>query len=332
MAAGVKRLRLALACALALAGGAAGSAPHSESVHAGHPHDALYGVSFEGGQGVAVGDFGLVVSSADGGRSWQRRPAPFTDLALFDVVRRKGRCIAVGQSGAIFSSSDCVTWRAAQSGTKARLLGVDVNAQGIAYAVGGFGTLLRSADWGATWQAVQPEWTDITEDGAEPHLYAVRVDDKGVATVTGEFELILRGAGSGWKRLHRGKRSLFGLELLDTGEGYAVGQEGAFLRSTDFGQTWQSVEMPSKGILTGVAAQPGGRIVVSGVYSIFYSEDQGRSWQRDASKDVGRRWYQSIATASDGADTVRTVAVGAGGEIRTLIDNPRTISMREEKR
>ena len=51
------------------------------------------------------------------------------------------------------------------------------------------------------------------------------VGDDGEVTLVGEFELILRSkdGGAKWTALHKGKRSLFNLKLLDNGEAYAVG-------------------------------------------------------------------------------------------------------------
>lgn len=290
----------------------------STSVFHGHPHDALYAVSFEGQRGIAVGDFGLVVSSNNGGASWERRPAAFTDLALLGVARRDGRCIAVGQQGAIFTSADCAAWKAVSPGTTARLLAVDVNSVGIAYAVGGFGTLLKSTDWGNHWEAVTPDWQVLTK-GIEPHLYSVQVAADGTATVAGEFELILRSTSTGgWRVLHTGNKSLFSLRLLQNGEGYAVGQEGAILKTNDSGSTWQSLKSPTNAILNDVFADANGRAAVVGVYTVLVSDDYGKSWRRDPSKEVGRSWYQSLGGTVSSTGKLQVVTVGAGAEIRTV--------------
>lgn len=290
----------------------------STSIFHGYPHDALYAVSFEEERGIAVGDFGLVVSSNDGGASWERYSAAFTDLALFGVAQRQGRCIAVGQQGAIFTSADCADWKAVSPGTEERLLAVDVNSAGIAYAVGGFGTLLKSTDWGNHWETVTPDWQALS-NGIEPHLYSVHVDADGTATVAGEFELILRSTSTGsWTVLHTGKKSLFSLRLLRNGEGYAVGQEGAILKTDDAGSTWHSLKSPTNAILNDVFADANGRAVVVGVYTILVSDDDGQSWRQDPSMEVGRSWYQSLGNTVNSTGKLHVVTVGAGAEIRAV--------------
>jgi photosystem II stability/assembly factor-like uncharacterized protein len=323
---------LALAVSVFAAG--AHATPQEDTsvrVFNGHPHDALYAVSFEGKDGIAVGDFGMVVSSSNGGASWSRRETPFTDLAMFGVVRRNGRCIAVGQQGAVYTSPDCVSWTASAPVTQARLLAVDVNADGVAYAAGGFGALLKSSDWGVTWTLVQPDWKTLTPDGAEPHLYAVKVGKDGNATVVGEFELILRSNGSNWKSLHSGRRSLFGFTLLDSGEGYAVGQEGVVLKTADFGDTWHAQGVPTKTILTDVLAMPRGQIVISGVYTLLSSTDRGTTWRRDSAGEVGRSWYQAVGEGVDAKGVLRAIAVGAGGEIRSIRVGAGGVTSKEDK-
>lgn len=296
----------------------AADAGPSSSVFHGQAHDALYALSFEGRNGIAIGDFGLLVATADGGASWTRQK-PFTDIALFGIVRRGGRCIAVGQQGAIFTSPDCVKWQQAPAITKARLLAVDVNANGVAYAVGGFGTILRSSDWGASWEDVAPDWKGIVKDGAEPHLYAVRVDANGTPTLAGEFELILRSTGNGgWKALHTGTRSLFSLELLESGDGYAVGQEGVILKTGNGGNSWEVLATPTKAVLTDLRAGAAGKLVVAGIYTLLYSDDGGKTWRRDASKEVSRSWYQALGRGVDDKGRAQVFAVGAGGEIRAI--------------
>lgn len=282
----------------------------------GLPHDALYAVSFEGRNGIAVGDFGLVVETSDGGKTWTRHANPPTDLALLTVVRRAGRCIAGGQQGLIITADDCRQWRPSRTTTTARILAVQVNAKGIAYAVGGFGTLLKSVDWGGTWQALRPEWQTLSSDGIEPHLYDVHVADDGEVTVVGELEMVMRSRDGGayWNLLHKGRRSLFGLKVMDDEVIYAVGQEGLILKATEGGRRWTELDSGTQSVLTGIWASPDGQVVASGIYTILYSSDGGKSWQADRSKPAQAGWHQAIAghEAGEGPDVV---LVGSGGAI-----------------
>lgn len=291
-----------------------------KQLHRGTPHDVLYDVAFEGARGVAVGAFGTVLATTDGGATWARQLFPAGNLALLSVAVRGGKCLAVGQTGIVYTADDCKTWKASTPVTKSRLLAVGVNQQGVAYAVGAFGTLLRSADWGKTWVAVTIDWTGYTEDGAEPHLYDVHVADDGSATVVGEFELILRSdaAGAQWKSLHKGERSLFGLTVVDAKRAYAVGQSGAVLASGDGGATWRTLPTGTQAILTGVHATAQGQITVSGINTVLASKDDGASWKRVTSKFIGNGWQQALAAAPAAGGKPRLLAVGSGGSILEL--------------
>ncbi|WP_231497765.1 MULTISPECIES: YCF48-related protein [unclassified Methylibium] len=285
----------------------------------GTAHDALYDVTFEGGKGIAVGAFGNVLSTSDGGATWQAQPFPMKHLALMAIAMREGRCIAVGQTGLVYVAADCKTWKEAASVTKSRLLAVDVNRHGVAYAVGAFGTILKSTDWGQSWAVQTVDWSGITEDGAEPHLYGVHVDEGGTATAIGEFELVLRASdGAPWKTLHKGERSLFGLFVADGRKMYASGQSGAILRSSDGGTTWESLKTGTNAILTGISATPHGEVIASGINAVVISRDGGATWNTVNSKLVRNTWYQALAVSEQTGGRRRLIAVGAGGSILEL--------------
>ena len=314
-------LPLALCAGLTLAAGnAIAGSGEPQLVSRGIAHDMLYGLSMEGQHGISVGDFGLILETADGGASWTKQGKGPSDLGLFGVVRKQGRCLAGGQNGLILVSPDCKQWTVAPAVSKARLLSIQVNGSGVAYAVGGFGTLLKSVDWGKNWQLVGIDWKAFTTDGAEPHLYDVHVADDGEVTLVGEFELILRSrdGGASWVALHKGKRSLFGLKILDNGEAYAVGQEGVILKSTDRGANWTAQESGTRSILTGIWAQPNGQAVASGIYTILYSADGGKSWQMDRSRLALMGSHHAVAGVEKLKGQVEAVLVGSGGTILSV--------------
>ncbi|MBI5920206.1 MAG: photosystem II stability/assembly factor-like protein [Betaproteobacteria bacterium] len=295
---------------------AASGEPHA--VFRGIAHDMLYDLSLEGHNGVAVGDSGLIVETADGGLTWTRQAKTGTSLGLFGVVRKQGHCIATGQNGLIMSAVDCKQWTIAAPVTKARILSVAVNGAGTAYAVGGFGTLLKSTDWGKTWQKIGIDWTPFTSEGAEPHLYGVHVAEGGEVTLCGEFELILRSkdGGSSWQALRKGKRSLFGMSILANGEVYAVGQEGMILKSSDNGAIWHEQESGTQSILTGIWALPDGRVFASGIYTILASADGGKTWQMDGSRPARQGWHQAVTGSGEKLQGQQNIlVVGSGGAI-----------------
>ena len=62
---------LALGAVLA-AGTAIAAANQVKIIGTGTPHDAFFGLSFEGQKGLAVGAGGVIAETTDGGATWKR--------------------------------------------------------------------------------------------------------------------------------------------------------------------------------------------------------------------------------------------------------------------
>lgn len=288
------------------------------SVASGLPHDFIYSISFSANKGVAVGSNGLILNSTDGGLSWSKIGKQVTQDALLSISNQNGKCLASGQSGVVVWSDDCTNWKAVKPITEARLLSIAANTNGMAYAVGGFGTILASSDGGETWAKIAVPWGSILSTGAEPHLYSVLVDDAGVVTVAGEFELIIRSSDKGktWKTLHKGTRSIFDLYALRDGKIYAVGQEGLILSSGNNGELWSEVKSKTNALLTGVWASPDGKsVAIAGVRTLLKSSDGGRSFSMDSSGVLRGAVYTAITGFVDSKNRKNIFIGGTAGKI-----------------
>lgn len=331
-----KLLSFVLACAALLIGGGAVASTVGEgySVQAqGIPHDRLFSIAFAGDYGVAVGDVGQIMVSEDGGASWVRSKAP-TDLALLSVAVNGGRTIAVGQMGLILIRDRGEKWKEVESGTKERLLKVAVNSNGLAFAVGAFGTVLRSKDNGLSWELVSPEWKNVAQHylhGSEgrgsailnPSLYGIHVGDDGSVIIAGEIGYIVHSndAGKNWGLVRLGEHSaqtiaptIFDLEVQKDGFGVAVGQSGLILKTTDGGKNWNQIDVPVNANLFSVAMFDGDSIAVVGMRTVLRSKDAGASWEHVTKLDLDTRWYVDLTPAS--ANPSRgLLAVGHSGRI-----------------
>jgi photosystem II stability/assembly factor-like uncharacterized protein len=268
-------------------------------VFGGTAHDALYGLCLDGQRGIAVGSSGFVVESADGGQSWALGQS-FSESALLDVSCGAGSTLIVGQQGSIFRSEGGV-FKAVDSGTDARLLGIDNNSNGLAFAVGSFGTILRSMDDGVNWESVPVDWEAILNDFVEPHLYAVDVSSAGIVTIVGEFELVIRSTDGGetWETAHKGEASLFGLNMTADSAGFAVGQDGRVIRTEDGGVSWSEVPTPTEGILLNVWSATDGEVLITGIRNLLQSADGGASWELLEGGDLNTGWYQGLVVTGD---------------------------------
>ena len=301
--------------------------PARAAVEAGHPllyhgtaHDMLYAVATEGNQAIAVGDFGLIVDSTDGGATWKAQSDPLTDLALLTVARNQAHCIVAGQEGVVLISPDCQKWTRIQLSGNPRIMDIALTAGGTAYAVGGFGTLLKSTDWGRTWSPLPIDWTKITDDGEQPHLYRVHVAANGEVAVVGEFELVLVSddGGGHWSVRHKHYRSLFALAFTPNGSAFAAGQEGLILKSSDHGATWSELSSGTKTVLTSIVAVDDAHLIASGIHTVLYSDDAGKTWRPYAAARLTLGWDQDLAVGGERAGHPEVLLVGSQADISAL--------------
>lgn len=123
----------------------------------------LLGVaSNSAGLAVAVGSFGAILRSQNGGLNWEPVTVDW-EAILNDVlephlyaveISRSGAITIVGEFELVMRSLDGgETWETAHTG-EASLFGLGINDDGSGFAVGQDGRVLRTRDGGASWAAV----------------------------------------------------------------------------------------------------------------------------------------------------------------------------------
>ncbi|MBI4695139.1 MAG: photosystem II stability/assembly factor-like protein [Gammaproteobacteria bacterium] len=289
-------------CALAFSGNApaeeaaAPAAPQQIGViRSGIPHDAIYEMAIEGATGYAVGAFGVILESKDGGTSWAATSSP-TNLALLGIAMLGDKRIIVGQRGTVLLGKEGGGWEAAKSGTESRLMGISVNSKGVALSVGEFGTIILSHDGGKSWSPIELDWEKFAEGGYQPHMYIARVEESGRLTVGGEFGLVLVSEDDGktWTSKHKSDESLFAMHVLEDGTGFGVGQKGLVIKTVDNGNTWEKVDVGGDANLLGVWVSKQGEVVITGIRALIRSSDAGATWTHSGDPQVLRNWYQAI--------------------------------------
>lgn len=299
----------------------------------GTPHEALFAIDFIGANGYAVGAGGAIFNSKDSGKSWQLEAAP-DKTALLGVAMSGDHAIAVGQLGAVLIKQGQGAWKAVETGTKERLFNVDMNSSGVAVAVGAFGALIRSTDYGQSWQNAAPEWKGVFDDPDlrlgdffDPSLYGVAVDEAGNVWACGELALIIssKDGGNSWSIRNAGgsgvayvSPTLSALTMRKDGTGFAVGQEGTVMKTTDSGEKWQGLNKPTGANFLGVSSTADGRVIATAMRDIQVSFNNAKTWSPVHGSDIKSGWYHGVRQLSANNTPV---VVGHKGRILKLTLN-----------
>ena len=286
-------------------------------------HDDLLAIDGpQTGNKVAVGKFGLVLITNDGGKTWQRRPTNTAKtLSAISFADREYGFIA-GSAGVLLATSDGGgSWRLQTSGTKDQLLGVYAVSPTHAFVVGAFGTLLSTTNGGETWTKHDLKWDALIErivkEGGyiEPNLNAVFFSSPSVGWIVGEFGLVLntQDGGNTWTSQRYGSDlpQLYAVKFIDDQRGWAMGQAGTLIRTIDGGKHWSSAEIETKRDLYDASFE-GQRGIIVGDGVALASNDSGSNW-RPVSLNGHGQWFSGVALKSSEA-----IAVGAGGGIQLL--------------
>jgi photosystem II stability/assembly factor-like uncharacterized protein len=289
----------------------------------------------------AVGNFGSIHVTKDGGKTWQTR-ASNTKEPLFSVAFADDKSgWIVGKSGVILRTTDGgETWQPQKTPIKQpkhlfKVAAIDAQR---AWAVGDWGAVIETTDGGATWEdrslgglaverVEEPGRTmqTITDDVI---LYDVDFLDAQHGFIVGEFGTLLAttDGGAHWRQITLPtEKTLFAVHFRSPEEGWVVGIDGIILHTTDAGHTWTTqnghietgaiedvsfVEAMANPGLYAVSVQGKHGVVVGDSGAFFVSEDGGQTWTRRALPDEHRlTWMRDAVVTPAG----RAFLVGAAG-------------------
>jgi photosystem II stability/assembly factor-like uncharacterized protein len=232
------RMHLALAIALVLVVLAVASQANVEAQTTG----ALWALTFtQDGTGLAAGDNGLMLRTADAGSTWEH----------------------------------------IQSGSSERIEAVSLARDGGGWAVTARGGILRSTDGGASWsfQArshLEPEYGDVT-----PLYGVFTIDAEHAWAVGGYRSVIATKDGGGtWTRIDTGLPfQLRDISFVNPQIGWVVGDYGAAAKTFDGGASWQRMDVGVRQHLWKIAWLGPDRGVVSLIGApLRETVDGGNSW------------------------------------------------------
>ena len=227
--------------------------------------EAVYG----GGRWVAVAAGGKVITSDDGGSTWDGRDSGSTTSLRSVAYDGSGFWVAVGDSGRLISSPDGATWtaRTSQFGGTDAILKVRY-ANGVWVAVGGNGKISTSSN-GTTWTA-QTSTTATTLSLLE---YG-----HGVWVAVGTTTIVTSPDGSSWTG--RTSNLTATARCIASGtDGFVVGGDSGNLVFSADGTSWAQQTHPLGTSQMGAVGHDGaGEWIVWGQYDGSASSPDGQTW------------------------------------------------------
>ena len=292
----------------------------------------LYAIEVRDRMLWAVGYWGTVRISSDGGQTWQYVSTHVTEPLYAVSFADALHGWAVGAHGVILRTSDGGrSWERQVANLRdelgesvpldTSLLAVSALSAREAWAVGDFGVVLHTRD-GIAWEQQSIPAESFADDNiAERILNSIRFVSPQRGFIAGEFGTLLRtnDGGATWIGRHQlsgapAELYLFNVGgVADAGSGErlaAVGLEGTVLVSENGGEAWQSRPVPTSAALFALDWRADRGVVVGDRGVIFTSEDGGRTW-RAAERAPYLGWLAGVRYADD-----RTLyAVGERGVV-----------------
>jgi len=275
--------------------------------------DRLFDVAISGKHIWIVGFPGILLHSADRGKSWEeQKGADREALFAIDLISESEGWI-VGRKGTILHTTDGgANWKPQTGASKDHLFDVDFVDPLHGWAVGNFGTLVRTVDGGKTWAKVKIALADEDEDEEDDEEYGDEDEEMGDDSYEAE-----EASADDEEEEETFDRLLNGVVFVDRKQGWIAGESGVLLHTIDGGDTWveqDSGEWAPLYSLVFTDAQTG--LAAGSDGAILATDDGGENWTR---LESGTSEHLLKVVIAQG----KTFAVGRRG---VLVSGPSAIS------
>ncbi|MCP3654155.1 WD40/YVTN/BNR-like repeat-containing protein [Herbaspirillum sp.] len=301
--------------AFAQAGAAVTLSPARSDAHA--LHNMMLGATRAGSRIVAVGAYGYIILSDDGGASYRQADKVPVDTTLTSVsFAGTEQGWAAGHGGVILHTADGgKTWALQRSDTSVDqpLFSVWFANANEGWAAGLWSLLLHTRDGGKSWQQVKLPIAPGQQRG-DLNLLHIFPGRDGALFVSAEQGVLYRSLDGGqhWEALATGSKASLWSGVVTASGAIIVGGLGSkLLRSEDGGRHWQVLASPTSGSITALRSE-GNQVMASSLSgALLVSEDDGRQWRIKA---VARDALTTLELQDGRAE--RPIAYGKGGQAK----------------
>ncbi|MHB9039607.1 MAG: protein kinase domain-containing protein [Melioribacteraceae bacterium] len=225
---------------------------------------------------AAVGDSGLVLSSVDGGKTWNQNNIN-SSKSLSDVyIFPTGKTLIVGDSSSLYFSTkflDSLQTIPIDKGyTLFRIKFLDDYT---GFITGNKGLILKTVNGGVNWFKVNTNSDEVIFDLS---FFDTR---RGFAVGWNGTILTTNNGGESWNKSGDAitDNYLKSIDLTKDGYGLIVGGDGTVLRTTDFGKNWEKTKLSSAGGFQKVKfISDNNSIIIGSRGTILISKDKGETW------------------------------------------------------
>lgn len=159
------------------------------------PSEPLFDIWFRNAkEGLAVGAYGLILTTNDGGQHWQLHPQYLNNLDKFHFYaineQDNGNLFLAGESGTLWRSNDKgESWQSLSAPYEGSLFGITTSKDGALLTYGLRSNIYRSEDNGNSWQRI------VTDN--DTALLGAYIADSGSIFLVGVSGAILNSQDNG---------------------------------------------------------------------------------------------------------------------------------------
>lgn len=264
-------------------------------------HDLLLDATMAGKRMIAVGQFGHVIYSDDGGKTWEQAKTVPTQVTLTSVyfVNEKVGYAGGHDSTVIRTDDGGNTWTQVYHNVESQspIMSIYFVDEDHGLAVGAFSFVVETKDGGKTWN----QRTLVADSTDDSHLNKIYATKDGTILVAAEFGKVFRSTDKGetFTEVDTGyEGSFWGGMALKDGGALVYGMRGNVYRSTDDGVTWAKINSGTDKSVGGGWELDNGTVVLIGLQGyVGYSTDDAKTFTEVTRAD--RLGYVAVLPAAD---------------------------------